>query len=111
MATIESWVAAGTPEGNPAETPALPAFPDGWLLGTPDLVVTPPESFTLPAEPNDAFRIFAIPLPVSQRTYVRGIEFHPGNPARRAPRQHPRRPHRRPRGSWTRRIRCPATTD
>ena len=77
---IESWVAAGTPEGDPGETPALPAFPDGWLLGTPDLVVTPPESFTLPADPNDAFRIFAIPLPVSERTYVRGIEFHPGNP-------------------------------
>ena len=80
LSMIESWVAAGTPEGNAAETPTLPTFPDGWLLGTPDLIVTPPESFTLTATPNDAFRIFAIPLPVSQRTYVRGIEFHPGNP-------------------------------
>ena len=80
LATIERWAAAGTPEGDPAETPALPTFPDGWLLGTPDLIVTPPESFTLSADPNDAFRIFAIPLPVAGRTYVRGIEFHPGNP-------------------------------
>ncbi len=79
LAMIESWVAAETPEGNAAETPALPTFSDGWLLGTPDLIVTPPESFTLSATPNDAFRIFAIPLPVSERTYVRGIEFHPGN--------------------------------
>jgi hypothetical protein len=79
LAMIESWVAAGTPEGNPGDTPSLPSFADGWLLGTPDLIVTPPESFTLPADPNDAFRIFAIPLPVSQRVFVRGIEFHPGN--------------------------------
>ena len=80
LSMIEAWVAADTPEGDPGDTPALPTFPDGWLLGTPDLIVTPPESFTLPADPNDAFRIFAIPLPVSGRTYVRGIEFHPGNP-------------------------------
>ena len=79
LATLDAWVAAGTPEGNPAETPGLPAFPDGWLLGTPDLIVTLPAPFLLQAEPTDAFRIFAIPIPVSKRTYVRGIEFHPGN--------------------------------
>ncbi len=50
-----------------------------WLLGKPDLIVTLPKAFTLPALPTDAFRIFAIPLPVTRRTYVRGIEFHPGN--------------------------------
>ncbi len=80
LATLEAWVAAGTPEGDPAVTPPLPAFADGWLLGTPDLVVTLPEAFVLQAEPTDSFRIFAIPLAVSKRTYVRGIEFHPGNP-------------------------------
>ncbi len=79
LATLDAWVTAGTPEGNPADAPALPAFPDGWLLGTPDLIVTLAAPFVLPAEPTDAFRIFAIPIPVSRRTYVRGIEFHPGN--------------------------------
>jgi hypothetical protein len=80
IAKLEAWVAAGTPEGDPAEMPAPPAFPDGWLLGTPDLIVTLPEPFVLGAEPTDAFRIFAIPIPVTKRAYVRGIEFHPGNP-------------------------------
>jgi cytochrome c-type biogenesis protein CcmH/NrfG len=79
IATLAAWVAGGMPEGNPAETPALPTFADGWLLGTPDLIVTPSEPFVLRAEPTDSFRIFAIPIPVSKRTYVRGIEFHPGN--------------------------------
>jgi Flp pilus assembly protein TadD len=79
IAMLAAWVAAGTPEGKPDETPPLPAFPDGWLLGTPDLIVTPSEPFVLQAEPTDSFRIFAIPIPVSKRAYVRGIEFHPGN--------------------------------
>jgi hypothetical protein len=80
IARIDKWIAAGTPEGDPEDLPPLPAFSDGWLLGQPDLIVTIPESFTLQAEPDDIFRIFAIPLPVGQRAYVRGIEFHPGNP-------------------------------
>ena len=33
----------------------------------------------MPAQQGDAFRIFAIRIPVSKRTYVTGIEFHPGN--------------------------------
>ena len=76
---LAAWVDAGTPEGKPEETPTLPMFPDGWLLGTPNLIVTPSEPFVLQAEPTDSFRIFAIPIPVSKRAYVRGIEFHPGN--------------------------------
>jgi Flp pilus assembly protein TadD len=79
LAILEAWVGAGTPEGNPADTPPLPAFPEGWLLGTPDLVITLPEAFVLQADPTDTFRIFAMAIPVSARTYVRGIEFYPGN--------------------------------
>jgi hypothetical protein len=75
---LEDWVTAARPKET--RGPPLPAFSDGWLLGTPDLIVTLPEPFTLQAEPTDAFRIFAIPLPVKARTWVRGIEFHPGNP-------------------------------
>ena len=63
----------------------MPSWPDGWLLGRPDLIVRPAESFTLQAQPADAFRIFAIPVPVARRSYVRGIEFHPGNARRSGP--------------------------
>ena len=59
--------------------PPLPKFADGWLLGQPDLIVKPDKPFTLPAQQTDAFRIFAIRVPVKKRTYVTGIEFHPGN--------------------------------
>ncbi len=75
---IDRWVRDGAPEGDSSQLPPLPKWPDGWLLGTPDLIVRTP-TYTLPPQSTDAFRIFAIRLPVTQRTYVRGIEFHPGN--------------------------------
>jgi Flp pilus assembly protein TadD len=79
IALIEQWARNNTPEGDPRELPPLPKHADGWLLGKPDLIVKPEATFTLPATQTDAFRIFAIRLPVSKRTYVTGIEFHPGN--------------------------------
>lgn len=80
IATLEAWAKNGTPQGEPAALPPVPQLPAGWLLGKPDLIVKPARAYTLQAQPNDAFRIFAIRLPVTKRTYVRGIEFHPGNP-------------------------------
>ena len=76
---IEQWAKTGTPEGDPKQLPPLPNFADGWLLGTPDLIVKPGAPFMLPAQQTDAFRIFAIRVPIVKRTYVTGIEFHPGN--------------------------------
>ena len=77
--TIDRWAKSGTSEGDPAALPVLPKFVHGWLLGQPDLIVKPAAAFSLPAQQTDAFRIFAIRLPITRRTYVTGIEFHPGN--------------------------------
>jgi len=76
---IQRWVEVGTPEGNPRDLPRRPTWPDGWLLGTPDLIVTLEAPYRLPATSTDVFRIFAIPLPIAATRFVRGIEFHPGN--------------------------------
>ena len=80
LATLRQWAAQGAPEGDPADLPPAPSFADGWQLGKPDLIVTLPESFALAAGPTDAFRIFAIPLPIDRTKYVTGLEFQPGNP-------------------------------
>ena len=39
IATIQKWADSEAPEGNPADLPPSPKFPEGWTLGTPDLVV------------------------------------------------------------------------
>jgi tetratricopeptide (TPR) repeat protein/mono/diheme cytochrome c family protein len=74
---IGRWAKAPVEGAGTAPTP--PRWPEGWYLGQPDLVVTLPDGYTLPGEPSDVFRIFAVPLPVTGTRYVRGIEFHPGN--------------------------------
>ncbi len=79
IATLERWAAGGTLEGNRNDLPPLPKFADGWLLGQPNLIVKPDKPFTLPAQQSDAFRIFAIRVPIAKRVFVTGIEFHPGN--------------------------------
>ncbi|MGD9901986.1 MAG: tetratricopeptide repeat protein [Vicinamibacterales bacterium] len=77
VALFARWASA--PIEGPGRPPSPPRWPEGWYLGTPDLVVTLPDNYTLPAEPSDVFRIFTVPLPVDGTRYVRGIEFHPGN--------------------------------
>jgi tetratricopeptide (TPR) repeat protein/mono/diheme cytochrome c family protein len=79
IATLEQWVAAGAVEGDPADLPPAPAFPDGWRLGEPDLVVTMAETYALPADGPDVLRNFVIPLPISEARYVAALEFRPGN--------------------------------
>jgi len=79
ISTIETWAKNGAVQGDLSAMPSLPPFADGWLLGKPDLVVKPDAPYTLPAQDTDAFRIFAIRIPIKQRTFVTGIEFHPGN--------------------------------
>jgi len=80
IALIQQWVDQGAPEGETTTQTALPAWPNGWQLGTPDLVVTMPESFTIPARGGDVFRNFVFPVPSSPTRYVRAIEFRADNP-------------------------------
>jgi hypothetical protein len=45
--TIVAWVDGGAKEGDPSALPAAPQFADGWQIGTPDLVLTMKEPFTV----------------------------------------------------------------
>jgi len=80
IAVIQRWADNGTPEGDAAQRPPTPMFPDGWQLGTPDLIVTMPEAFALPANGSDVFRNFVFAVPAAPTRYVRAIEFRADNP-------------------------------
>jgi tetratricopeptide (TPR) repeat protein/mono/diheme cytochrome c family protein len=77
---IQRWIDGGALEGDPRDLPSPPHWTDGWQLGTPDLIVTLPEAYMLPAEGPDVFRTFALRLPIDRARYVRGLEFRPANP-------------------------------
>ncbi len=74
------WIEQGAPEGEPGRVPPAPRFTDGWQLGQPDLVVSMPEAFEVPAAGPDIFRNFVVALAHDRRRYVRAWEFRPGNP-------------------------------
>ena len=80
IALIQQWVAQGAPEGDPADRPRPPAFADGWQLGTPDLVLTSAEAFTLRPDDRELFRHFVMPVSTAETRYVRAVEFRAGNP-------------------------------
>jgi tetratricopeptide (TPR) repeat protein len=80
VAMIQQWVEGGLLEGEAADRPAIPKWPEGWQLGQPDLVLSLPTPYTLQAVGSDVFRNFVIPVPAATTRYVRGIEFRAGNP-------------------------------
>ena len=77
VGTLQRWVDAGMPEGDPRVLPALPAFVDGWQLGAPDLVVSMKAPFSVPAYGRDVYRNFVVPLNLTQDRWVRAIDFRP----------------------------------
>jgi tetratricopeptide (TPR) repeat protein/mono/diheme cytochrome c family protein len=81
IALIQRWILQGAVEGDPAEPSRPSPGASEWQLGEPDLVVAMPQPYRLGAGGKDVFRNFVIPIPVAERRYVKGWEFHPGNPA------------------------------
>ena len=80
VALFRRWADAGAPAGDLGRVPPQPDWPQGWRLGTPDVVVTMPEPYTVPADGPDTFRNFVLPIPIERAAFVAGIEFRPGNP-------------------------------
>jgi hypothetical protein len=81
IALVKTWADAGAPEGKAADLPPQPKFPSGWRLGTPDLVVSVPVRYTVPADGPDIFQHFVMPLNLVKNETVVGFEFRPGNPS------------------------------
>ncbi len=81
-ALLDAWIEAGMAEGPRDAIPAPPEWPEGWQLGTPDLVLTMPDAFVLPEEGRDIYRNFVIPPDAAQprgQRHVRAVEWRPDN--------------------------------
>jgi hypothetical protein len=80
IATLEAWVEAGSPEGNPGDAPPPQEWASDWTLGPPDLVLTPSESFTLDADGRDELRVYVLPTGLTEGKWIAAIDLRPGNP-------------------------------
>ena len=79
--TVLRWVAAGAPEGNPADLPPQPKYAEGWMMGHPDSVMAMTEEYPLPASGTVEYKYFEIPTNFAEDKYVQAIEVVPGNRA------------------------------
>lgn len=77
--TISDWVDNGAIKGPNAAEPDLPDFPNGSLLGEPDLVLTFAEEHTHLGNNQDEYRYFVLPTGLTEDKIVKAIEFRPGN--------------------------------
>ena len=77
-ATLSAWVAAGKPEGNPADNPGLPAFPEGSQIGTPDMVLSMPEAYNHSGDMTDQYQVFVLPADPDIDLSIRALEVRPG---------------------------------
>ncbi|MBC8101347.1 MAG: redoxin family protein [Cytophagales bacterium] len=77
--TLTRWAEMGAPQGDPRQTPPAPKFATGWKLGPPDLVLTMPAKYAVPASGPDIYRCFVIPTGLTEDKQVVAVEYRAGN--------------------------------
>lgn len=80
IATLSAWAEAGAPEGVSRDAPPPAAWPEGWTLGKPDLILSIAEPYQVAASGADEFRVFVLPTGLTEDRYLSGVEIRPGNP-------------------------------
>ena len=78
IAILDKWIEDGSEEGDD-EPPTPPVFPTGSMFGKPDLVVSFRDSVRIDGNNLDHFMVMKVPFEIPQDTFIRLIEFVPGN--------------------------------
>ena len=83
LALIREWVAAGAPEGNPADLPSPRTYTAGWQLARePDRVVAMRDGpFDVKAEGEVRYQYFSVDPDFKEDVWVNAAEIVPGNRA------------------------------
>ena len=78
--TFVRWVDADTPEGDSKDLPEPKQFTKGWRIGQPDLVLTMPETFEVPASGTIPYKYFRVPTNFKEDRWVHAVDVRAGNP-------------------------------
>jgi peroxiredoxin len=80
---VYQWVKNGCPEGDPADLPKPRTFTAGWQLPRePDVVLSMPESFTVPADGGKnglSYKHFRVDPGFTDDKWIAAAEVAPGN--------------------------------
>ena len=78
--TLAAWVDGGAVEGDAKDKPAPVQFAEGWR-DQPDVVISMPEAYSIPAKGTGEIKTFVVPNPFKEDTWVKSIEIRPGSPS------------------------------
>jgi hypothetical protein len=76
-----AWVAQDCPLGDPRDLPPSRAFPEGWVIGTPDVVIEMREPYVVKAAGTLPYQTFRVPTNFEEDTWVQAVEVRPGDPS------------------------------
>ncbi len=76
---IQKWYNQGALLGDSLKMAKVPEFTSGSLLGKPDLVVKMAKPIIIPGDNKDRFLIIKVPFELPVDTFIRVVEFVPGN--------------------------------
>lgn len=77
--TIVQWVETGAPQGDNSDLPPAPRFTEGWVIGTPDLVLSMKDEQAVPADGTIPYLYKRIPTGFTEDRWVRAVEIKPGD--------------------------------
>jgi mono/diheme cytochrome c family protein len=80
-ADLLAWLAAGLPAGDPADAPLPRAYPTGWAIGTPDLVVKLPKPVAIPATGTMPYQHVVVDPNLTEDRWIQAVEIRPSDPA------------------------------
>lgn len=76
---IVAWADGGAVEGDAKDLPPTPQFTEGWNIGKPDVVISMPDDFNVPAEGVIPYKYFVAPTNFKEDRYVQFAEIRQGN--------------------------------
>jgi thiol-disulfide isomerase/thioredoxin len=81
--TLLTWLDGGMPKGDARDMPPARKFPEGWVIGKPDVVFTMPKAFDVPAETPKGgvpYKYFTVETNFPEDRWVVRAEARPGAP-------------------------------
>src|SRR5262249_18298067 len=76
--SVIRWVDSGASRGEPGDLMPAPRFADGWEIGTPDVVLSMPSEFEVPASGTVPYQYFQVPTNFKEDKWVQAVEVRPG---------------------------------
>lgn len=77
--TLGRWVEQGMPAGDTTKIPPLKNYDQPFITQKPDLVVAFDRAYLIRGNNNDNFLVMRLPYQIAKDTFVKYIEYVPGN--------------------------------